>query len=820
MKPLRSRFRPVLVFLPFFLAPPGLPAAWWWQTPKATDAERARLERLETIQRPFRTDFATLSRDGRHLAYAVMESPYGRIDIVDLDRRSHRQSITLGDLRGSRLLALEWTSPERLVVALESGALVAVDLASDAPRLLLDPSLFDYDATDYAGANTIPDAAGVDLPAGEIEVEERRIPRWPRLLHVAPSEEDIVIVEGVAGDSRQNAFSETVRLDVRTGRWKRIDSVSIKPGTRILHDRQGRPRLIEDRSRLPLTWRVRLDPEKRWRAWQPLDRALAPELVEGFQSRRETLLDGRSAPLAFDVDPDVLYFASNLGRATFGIYALDLASGRPTGFALEDPALDLARPRGDFPAPASGRSERLLRAANAAAHYTDATMEPPATPLVFDRATSRLVGVRIEDAKHGDRWLDPTLATLQTEVAALFPGRRVRLLDWDDARERVLVRVEAEDDPGRYFIHERTTGRYTEYLRRAPWLSPERRHPTSAFAFTTESGRSVRGRLTFPRQPIVSPAPVVCLFSDDPWQEGDPGYDRTSQTIAELGCTVIEVEHAVASGARRAANPAMRSAPDRIVVEDVMAALAWLGRSHAINPKRVAAIGTGYGGWLALRAAQLRPDAFRCVVSLNGYDTVTRLFDRPRERELPDGIPRGLQFAYDMRDYMDAIKRELGPSSPDDGEGGGAGEGGDGQALDAEYSLGGTGTSRAIAARIQSRIEIEPVHLPAEMARWYFAPARSNANALSVSRHIAELRCPVFIVQDADNPQAPLGDAQRLRRRLAAARNPPEYWEVPALRWNRSLMERPEVWARIAAFFQETLYRYEVDIGELKEVSK
>jgi pimeloyl-ACP methyl ester carboxylesterase len=437
-----------------------------------------------------------------------------------------------------------------------------------------------------------------------------------------------------------------------------------------------------------------------------------------------------------------------------------------------------------------------LRASNAAARYTDATVAPPSTPLVFDRATGGLVGLRIDDPQHGDRWVDPTLSAVQTAMESLFPERRVRLIDWDDARERVLALVDSASDPGRYFVYRRTTGRCVEYLRRAPWLTAERRHPVTVFTFSTQDGRYVQGRLTLPLAPVVSPAPMMCLFTDGPWQEAPAGFDRTSQTLAELGCMVLEIDPGLANGRRRAAAPLMRVSPDRVVLEDLMAAIGWVAERHAINNQRVAAFGIGYGGWLALRAAEQRPEAFRCVVSLNGIDTPHRLFDRPREPDLPDGTARGFQLARDMSDYMEAIKSDF------------------------EESERAPGTSRLrIAERMMSQMEVQPVNLPAEMSRWYFEPARENADALSVVTHAGQLQCPLFLAFDANGPPAPASDARRLRRQLEREKNPPEFWEVPPADWNRTLVERPEVWQRIDAFLQEKLYRYDVDIGEAKEVA-
>jgi pimeloyl-ACP methyl ester carboxylesterase len=42
-----------------------------------------------------------------------------------------------------------------------------------------------------------------------------------------------------------------------------------------------------------------------------------------------------------------------------------------------------------------------------------------------------------------------------------------------------------------------------------------------------------------------------------------------------------------------------------------------LGRAFAINSKRVAVVGTGFGGYLALRSVQLEPKKFRCAIAID-----------------------------------------------------------------------------------------------------------------------------------------------------------------------------------------------------------
>jgi len=55
----------------------------------------------------------------------------------------------------------------------------------------------------------------------------------------------------------------------------------------------------------------------------------------GFHVAPETFFAERAVPIGFDENPDLLYFAANIGRDTFGVYGLNLKNGQPTRFAFE-----------------------------------------------------------------------------------------------------------------------------------------------------------------------------------------------------------------------------------------------------------------------------------------------------------------------------------------------------------------------------------------------------------------------------------------------------------------------------------------------------
>jgi pimeloyl-ACP methyl ester carboxylesterase len=137
------------------------------------------------------------------------------------------------------------------------------------------------------------------------------------------------------------------------------------------------------------------------------------------------------------------------------------------------------------------------------------------------------------------------------------------------------------------------------------------------FEFDTPAGVHLRGVLTLPRQSRTSPPPLVVYCRDLPGRRTRPGVNREVQALSGMGFAVAQVDYRGVAGLGARHRDAAKAAFDRIPIEDVRATVAWLAAQQWINPKRVALVGQGFGGFIALRAVQLHSKEFRCAVSIN-----------------------------------------------------------------------------------------------------------------------------------------------------------------------------------------------------------
>jgi pimeloyl-ACP methyl ester carboxylesterase len=437
----------------------------------------------------------------------------------------------------------------------------------------------------------------------------------PRVLELLPDEPDNIAVEirgpvGPADDvdfkDSPNLHSTVVKVNIRTG--KVSDRVDEYFTTRIICDKQGNARATLRQLGTHRT--LRLAPTVGGR-FAPYDKVLEGTGASGLQITPETFLGERAVPLGFGYNPDIFYYASNVGRDTFVIRSVDLAKKADTGFLLEHPTLD----------------------------FVNASDMLPEDVLVFDRHRRQLVGARIDSLRHETFWIDGELAALQQSMEKGSKGMNVEIMEWDEKRTKFLVRISDQGDPGAYYVYDATQRRVVEYARRAPWLSRDEANSSQPFTFTTPTGTKLTGYLTLPRTARVQPLPLLVYCHDGPWSRDLPGYDRGAQALATMGFAVLQVNYRGSSGFGRTHLMALQKQGEQAALDDIVAALDWVQQRQPVSKKRVAVLGNGYGGYLALRAMQQYPDRFRCAVSINAPTNLPRwMSDSGNAYSFNDGV--------------------------------------------------------------------------------------------------------------------------------------------------------------------------------------
>lgn len=600
----------------------------------------AATKEVEPIYEPFRVEHAALAPDGAHVAFLVRSGRGLELRIFDTSRPGDKATVRMErDGRpGGRIL--NWISPDRLLAVSSTPTVIVTDASGRNARPVDLTNLFRGSAGDAGDDPNLkrPDARIFQSPGDPAHLLfESNIP--------------VPTIDGEGGIPGRPRIHELHRLNVLTGEVTRLLDYDVEANTPIgstIVDRQGRPRIL---------FRPRADPAFFGYAvpesggsifrnlkfavgkdgWRPLEDILQEKSTFSFYLAAKTVLTERTIPLGFDSDPNILFFASNLRRDTFGIYAADVRTGQRTELVVEESDVDLVDPNLAWTNP----------------------------PLIFDRHRGALAGVAIRGLEPATRWLDPEIAGVQTQLEKKFPGRHVQLVEWDQARERFLVLVSSLSDPGRYFVFQRADQTCVEYLRRAPVVPGGGLHTTESFAFETPAGVRVTGYLTLPRVVAKVAPPVVVSLHGGPWERVEGSYDRDAQALATLGFIVVKLNYRGSTGLGIKHREAIRENLDGAPLEDVLASLEWLRRQRRIDTRRVGLIGERYGGYLALRALQLHPNRFQCAVVINGLTTPLDLWSGLEEPASSEPAPVSLSPPPTEGDESEEPPRaSFGPPAP------------------------------------------------------------------------------------------------------------------------------------------------------------
>mgnify|MGYP001605135894 CR=1 FL=1 len=364
-------------------------------------------------------------------------------------------------------------------------------------------------------------------------------------------------------------------------------------------------------------------------------------------------------------------------------------------------------------------------------------------------------------------------------------------------------------------------------MQSAPQPTRENRHHTERFSIRSPSGSSITGQITVPNKPLVEVPSLVVYFPNALWRSSPSGYSSEMQALADTGCLVLQVDYPGTAGRGNEFLFSGRETPDRVTLAAVETTLEWLKTKHSFSPRRVAAVGAGYGGWLALRAAELNPDLFRAVVSVNGINSLKSLTRPPPERESGDLGSRGLEQARNVLAYQQAIidnMRTLQEWGGSDEENTSPEDLSNSEYFDDFEDPFGTDNPPSFSTRIAAfhkmndNREADAVNLPRRLASWYFSQDYLQGKEGSVLKDLENLTAPVLICQETESFSVRSDDANALHRQLQRLKREPRLFELPAAAYTRSLEQRPETWLEVADFFYSTLYNFNVEIGPTKEV--
>jgi dipeptidyl aminopeptidase/acylaminoacyl peptidase len=512
---------------------------------------------------------AKISPDGKHLAAKSIIDDKSVLSMIDLENNS---GLTLRPRDDDEVGDFWWVSPKRLVYSVVqhigyfegpamTGELFAVDVDGKNKDVL-----FGYRVNQSMAGST-----GTHISKKESEYASA----W-MLDDLRDNDDEALIYvqrwnwSHVGSAGGESLHPEVRRINVKTGKNRTVATAPMT-GASFVIDHKGAVRFATARDNaqmLKVYYR-----EADGKDWE----LVFDEAVKGEQAY----------PVFFNRADDAVYFSCSGSKNRGGLCLWDVATR-------------------EFKTLWSG---------------TDAA--PTGYDETFDGQD--LFAIRSMPGRTAVTLLDKNAAEakLLVDLMGQFPGEDVRFINASYDGRKVVVAVDADRDPGAFYLYDADTKKLSFLFARAPWIKPEAMAVMEPFAIKARDGVGLRGFLTRPPgKENAKDLPMVVFVHGGPYGIMDTWeYDPIVQVLASRGYAVLQVNFRGSGGYGEAFLKSGYLEWGAKMQDDVTDATRWAIEQGAADPKRVCIFGGSYGGYAALQGAAREPDLYQCTIGYVGvYD--------------------------------------------------------------------------------------------------------------------------------------------------------------------------------------------------------
>jgi len=284
-------------------------------------------------------------------------------------------------------------------------------------------------------------------------------------------------------------------------------------------------------------------------------------------------------PLAIDATSDSLYFLRPL-RGRFALYRVKLTSPVVEELIASSPKVDI---------------DNVERSANG----------------------QRVIGYTLAEETRETIYFDPEYKALHASLSRAIP--KLPLINFLGASQdggKILLLASADNDPGRYFVFDKTAKRLNEVMLVRPELEKRTLAEVNPVTVTSTDGTPMPAYLTLPVGKDPKNLPAIVLPHGGPSSRDEWGFDWLAQFLAARGYAVLQPNYRGSAGFGDAWLMENGFKSWRTSIGDITASAKWLASQGIANPKRIAIVGWSYGGYAALQSAAVEPGLFKAVAAI------------------------------------------------------------------------------------------------------------------------------------------------------------------------------------------------------------
>ena len=252
--------------------------------------------------------------------------------------------------------------------------------------------------------------------------------------------------------------------------------------------------------------------------------------------------------------------------------------------------------------------------------------------LVGGLARGSLAGVAYMDGRPGTAFFDSQSddARALDVLMKQFPGEKVEFVSGTTDGHLSIVFVEADVDPGAFYLYDHKARKLSLLLSRASWINPEHMASKQPFEFAARDGKRLQGYVSFPPgRELAKQLPTVVLVHGGPYGIRDRwNYDPLVQMLATRGYAVVQVNFRGSGGYGYNFMHAGAREWGGKMQDDVTDATRWAVAQGTADPRRICIFGASYGGYAALEGAVKEPGLYQCAIGYVGVYDLALMYHR------------------------------------------------------------------------------------------------------------------------------------------------------------------------------------------------
>jgi dipeptidyl aminopeptidase/acylaminoacyl peptidase len=214
----------------------------------------------------------------------------------------------------------------------------------------------------------------------------------------------------------------------------------------------------------------------------------------------------------------------------------------------------------------------------------------------------------------------------------------LRLLSEDRNLRFMTFSTRTDKTDERVYLLNRTTRDLKVLAEASMAAHAEHLAPMEAVTFSARDGLIVHGLLSMPVG-AKRPRPMVLMVHGGPWSRDYWGYDATVQLLANRGYAVLQVNYRGSDGYGRDYLLAGTREFGRKMHDDLIDGVRWAVAQGIADERKVAIVGSSYGGYAALSGLAFTPGVFAAGVGRVGIaDMLSLRTDAPPQWHLSRGF--------------------------------------------------------------------------------------------------------------------------------------------------------------------------------------